>query len=90
MKNSTQLRIRLPRENASRWLELPPVSRAKAVALVLNAWGKIDLKELVAMRRELTNLGTLLNQSLAASSGQSVDEKALTQCVGLLKKLTNQ
>jgi hypothetical protein len=90
MKNSTQLRIRMPREKASHWLELPPSSRAKAVAVVLNAWGEIDLKELVAMRRELVNLGTLLNQSLAASYGQSVDEMSLGQCVSLLKKLTAQ
>jgi hypothetical protein len=90
MKNSTQIRVRLPGINASKWLELPPSSRAKAVAVVLNAWGEIDLKELVAMRRELVNLGTLLNQSLAVSYGQGVDEKSLSQCVGLLKKLTNQ
>ena len=88
MKNSTQIRVRLPSNQAQKWLTLPPSSRAKAVAMVLNAAGEIDLPELAKMRRELVNLGTLLNQSLAASHGRRVDEITLGQCVSLLKKLT--
>lgn len=88
MKNSTQIRVRLPQSQAQKWMTLPPTSRAKAVALVLNAAGEINLAELVKYRRELVNLGTLLNQSLAASHGHRVDEATLGQCVSLLKKLT--
>lgn len=80
--------MRLPRDNAARWLTLPPSNRAKAVAMVLNSAGRIDLAALLAMRRELVNLGTLLNQSLAASRGQSVEEAALTECVEILRNLT--
>ena len=90
MKNSTQIRVRLPNNQAQRWLDLPPTYRAKAVAMVLNAAGEIDLNQLAKQRRELVNLGTLLNQSLANSHGSSVNEKALVQCVDLLKKLTAQ
>jgi hypothetical protein len=88
MKNSIQLRIRLPRQGAEKWLDLPPTARAKAVALVLGSAGEIDLKQLVGMRRELVNLGTLLNQSLEASCGRVVDGNALKECVTLIKKLT--
>ena len=88
MKNSTQIRVRLPRKQAQRMMALPPSSRSKAVAMILNACGEIDLRELVTMRRELVNLGTLLNQSLKASRGQRVNENNLGQCVALLKKLT--
>ena len=87
MKNSVQLRIRLPRAQATRWLVLPPSARAKAVALVLASAGTIDLAELVALRRPLVNLGTLLNQSLRNSLGHSVNEKALKECVSLLSRL---
>ena len=87
MKNSVQLRIRLPRQDCEKWLELPPTSRAKAVALVLRSAGEIDLKQLVGMRRELINLETLLSQSLEASSAQTVDENVLYECVELIKKL---
>ena len=87
MKTSTQIRVRLPRVEAEKWMTLPPTSRAKAVALGLRAAGNIDLKQLVGMRRELVNLGTLLNQSLEASCGRTVDGNALNECVGLIKKL---
>lgn len=88
MTNSTQIRVRLPSSQAQKWLVLPPSSRAKAVAMILNAAGELNLAELVKYRRELVNLGTLLNQSLEASHGQQVDEITLGQCVALLKKLT--
>jgi hypothetical protein len=87
MKNSTQIRVRLPKHDAEKWLTLPPSSRAKAVALVLNAAGAIDLAELVKLRPQLSNLGTLLNQSLAVSRGRNVDGKALCECVQLVQKL---
>jgi len=87
MKNSIQLRVRLPRSQAARWLALPPSIRAKAVALVMASAGNIDLAELAAMRRELTNLGTLINQSLKLSHGSTVNEAALNKCVSLLSSL---
>ena len=87
MKCSIQLRVRLPRDEAEKWLTLPPTSRAKAVALVLRSAGNIDLKRLVGMRRELVNLATLLGQSLEASCGQTVDGNALNECVRLIKQL---
>ena len=87
MKCSIQLRVRLPRDEAEKWLTLPPTSRAKAVALVLRSAGNIDLKRLVGMRRELVNLATLLGQSLEASYGQTVDGSALNECVRLIKQL---
>jgi hypothetical protein len=88
MKNSVQLRIRMPRQEATRWLALPPSSRSKAVSLVLSAAGTCDLNELAAMRRELSSLGTLLNQSLRTSLGKSVNINALNECVSVLKHLT--
>ena len=88
MKTSVQLRIRLPQAQAALWLALPPSVRAKAVAMVLGATGNINLAELVSMRRELVNLGTLLNQSLCVSRGRSVDDATLKQCVSLLSRIT--
>ncbi len=87
MKNSVLLRIRLPRVDAKKWLELPPTSRAKAVALVLRSAGKIDLNQLVGMRRELVNLATLLDQSLEATSFETVNENVLYECAALIKEL---
>lgn len=56
--------------------------------MVLGAVGTINLAELASMRRELVNLGTLLNQSLCVSHGRSVNDDALKACVSLLSKLT--
>jgi hypothetical protein len=88
MKNSRQLRIRLPKSQAAMWLALPPSVRSKAVAMVLGAVGNVNLAELASVRRELVNLGTLLNQSLRVSGGRSVDDDALKACVELLSRLT--
>jgi hypothetical protein len=88
MKNSVQLRVRLPKAKAALWLALPPSVRAKAVAMVMGAVGDINLVELAAMRRELVNLGTLMNQSLCVSHGRSVDDDALKACVALLSRIT--
>ncbi len=87
MKHSVQIRVRLPRDIASQWLELPPSSRAKAVALVLRSAATIDLNALVGMRRELANLGTLLSQSLRINRGSYVNEHLLKECVDLLQSL---
>jgi hypothetical protein len=88
MKDSVQIRIRLPKAKASPWLDIPPVLRSKVVGMVLGAVGTINLAELASMRRELVNLGTLLNQSLCVSRGRSVDDAALKQCVALLSRIT--
>lgn len=87
MKKSYQLRVRLPANHASQWLLLPPTVRSKAIAILLSSANKIDLLELVNMRRELSNLGNLLNQSLSISRGQTVDEAALNSCIKLLSSL---
>jgi hypothetical protein len=86
--NSRQIRIRLPGEEAVRYLALPPRERSIAVAMILRSVDGIDLKTLVVMRNELVNLGTLINQSLRVSQGKSVNEIALTDAVKLLKTLT--
>ena len=88
MKNSRQLRIRLPKSQAAMWLALPPSVRSKAVAMVLGTVGNVNLAELASMRREMVNLGTLLNQSLCVSHGRSVDDNALKACVALLARIT--
>jgi len=88
MKSSYQLRIRLPKSQAAMWLALPPSVRSKAVAMVLGSVGSVNLAELASMRREMVNLGTLLNQSLCVSRGRSVNDDALKACVSLLSRLT--
>lgn len=53
---------------------LPPKARMRVVSLLLSsAVLEFDLKELIAIRRELVSLGNLLNQSLQASWGQAPD-----------------
>ena len=56
MKDSVQIRIRLPKAKASPWLDIPPVLRSKVVGMVLGAVGTLNLAELASMRRELVNL----------------------------------
>jgi hypothetical protein len=48
---------------------------------------RIDLKELLALRPTLVNLGTLLNQSLRTSWGQSVDGATADELVRVLGRL---
>lgn len=85
MSPNLQLRIRLSKGSAQRFLSLPPRSRSRAVSfLVASACEGIDLPALLQARRELVSLGVLINQSLRLSWGQSADGVALRE---LLKKL---
>jgi len=57
--------------------------------LVLAAHAEgIDLVELLALRKVLINLGTLLNQSLKTTWGQTTDAAAAGEVVRLLRRLT--
>jgi len=62
-----RLRIRITDEAGERLAALRPVLRSQVVAMMLEAHGLgVDLAELLATRRELVRLGTLINQSLRA------------------------
>ena len=85
MNASTQLRIRLSDNAARRLLTLPPRARSRAVSLLVTSGIEgINLEALLLARRELASLGSLLNQSLRLSWGESADGDALR---GILKKL---
>lgn len=59
---------------ARRFSDLPPKARMRVVSLLLSSAALgFDLRELIAIRRELVSLGILLNQSLQASWGQVPD-----------------
>jgi hypothetical protein len=49
------------------------------------AMANVDLGELLAMRKELTSLGNLLNQSLRVSWGKAADREALRAVVTKLE-----
>jgi len=69
---STQVRVRLPGDQARRWNTLPPEVRHQAVAVVLAAQAtKIDLGALAEAADALTKLHLALDglQSLALAEG---------------------
>jgi hypothetical protein len=73
-----QIRIRLSKSVADKFLTLPPRLRSKVVSLLISSSNLgLDLNELLGMRRELVSLGTLINQSLKTSWGQTVDATAM-------------
>lgn len=85
MSSNLQLRIRLSKGSAQRFLSLPPRSRSRVVSFLLaSVQDGLDLTELLQARRELISLGVLINQSLRLSWGQTTDAVALRE---LLKKL---
>ena len=85
---SKQIRIRLPHVPGAQLLALPPAVRAQTVALTLNASAaKVDLAALAGYRRELANLGKLINQSLQLSRGTSFDVTAAERAVELINSL---
>jgi len=86
-----RLRIRTTDEVGKRLLGLRPVLRAQVVATVLEAHAqRIDLAELLAMRRELVRLGTLLNQSLRVSKGTLTNTAAVEQAAAIVTDLTRK
>jgi hypothetical protein len=87
MTTSSQLRIRVLPNTSARLKKIPPRLRAKVVSLLIESIiNKIDLTELLSLRKDLVSLGVLLNQSLRTSWGQSVDGQAASALVTKLNK----
>jgi len=87
MKNQ-QLRLRLPSDIATQLRGVPVPVRNQLVALMLRAQiHKIDLSDLITMRKELASLGTLINQSLRSSWGRETHREAVTAVVAKLQNL---
>jgi hypothetical protein len=85
----TQLRIRLTPEAMRKYKDIPPLARLRVVSFVLQSHAEgIDLRELLAIRKVLINLGILLNQSLKTSWGKSTDGAAASDVVRVWKGLT--
>jgi len=86
-----RLRIRINNDLGERFATLRPVLRGQAVAMMLEAHGLgVDLAELLAARRELVRLGTLLNQSLRVSRGLLVDVAAVEAAAKIITELTRK
>jgi len=86
-----RLRIRIPDQAGERLAVLRPVLRAQVVATVLESHSNgIDLAELLAMRRELSRLGTLINQSLRVSRGVLTNTAAVEKAAAILTALTRK
>lgn len=83
-----QIRIRLPKQFGTELKRYTPRARGRLLAMLwIERSMLLDLDALIGMRRELANLGTLINQSLKISGGQQTDTKALAQCVQLLRRI---
>jgi len=86
-----RLRIRINKEAGERLAALRPTLRGQVVALVIEAQTLgVDLAKLLAARRELVRLGTLLNQSLRASRGQLTNPAAVEQAAEIITDLTRK
>ena len=86
-----RIRIRINREMGERLAGLRPVLRGQVVATVLEAHAAgVDLAELLAVRRELVRLGTLLNQSLRVSRGALPDAAAVQDAAQIITALTRK
>jgi hypothetical protein len=86
----TQLRIRITPQAMVKYRDLPPLARQRVVSMILSAEAeRVDLNELLAMRKVLVNLGTLLNQSLRTSWGQATDGTAAADLVGVLRRVVS-
>jgi hypothetical protein len=81
-------RARLPQGLAGQLNALPPGLRGRVVAFVLLAHVQgLNLPQLVAASTELRRLGVLVNQSLRASAGRSVDVVALQEAAKKVNQL---
>jgi len=86
-----RIRIRINQELGERLATLRPVLRGQVVATVLEAHAaEVDLAELLAARRELVRLGTLINQSLRASRGSLPDAAAVQEAADIIIALTKK
>jgi hypothetical protein len=87
---STQLRIRLSSEAMAKYKSIPPLARQRLVSMILVAEAEqVDLKELLGLRKVLVNLGTLINQSLRTTWGQTTDGAAASELVRVLRRLVS-
>jgi len=83
---TTQMRVRVSPGVARKLSALSPRARCRAVSMMVGAaMANVDLGELLAMRKELTSLGNLLNQSLRVSWGKAADREALRAVVTKLE-----
>jgi hypothetical protein len=88
MKQSRQIRIRLPAPLAKELEAYPPQVRGRLLSLLwLERKEGLDLNALLSMRQELANLGNLLNQSLRISQGQWVHIESLQKVIELIRRL---
>ena len=86
-----RLRIRISEEMGGRLAALRPVLRGRVVSTVLEAHANgVDLVELLAARRELARLGTLLNQSLRVSRGLLPDAATVQEAASLIASITRK
>jgi len=86
-----RIRIRLTEEMGQRLAELRPVLRGQVVATILNAHGLgVELAALLAMRRELARLGTLINLSLRTSRGVLTDAEAVQKAAEIITALVKK
>ena len=86
-----RLRIRINEDTGQRLAELRPALRAQVAATVLESHALgIDLAELLEMRRELSRLGTLINQSLRVSKGMHTDTASLEEVRKIITSLVRK
>lgn len=86
-----RLRIRISDDMGERLAALRPVLRGRVVSTVLETHAAgVDLVELLAVRRELARLGTLLNQSLRVSRGLLPDVATVQEAASLINALTRK
>jgi len=86
-----RIRIRLTEEMGQRLAGLRPVLRGQVVATILESHGLgVELAELLAMRRELARLGTLINLSLRTSRGVLTDAASVQKAAAILAALVKK
>ncbi len=86
-----RIRIRLSEEMGQRLAGLRPVLRGQVVATILESHGLgVELAELLAMRRELARLGTLINLSLRTSRGILTDAASVQKAAAIIKALVKK
>jgi len=86
-----RIRIRINDDMGERLAALRPVLRGRVVATVMETHAAgVDLAELLAVRRELAHLGTLLNQSLRVSKGLLPDVATVQEAASLIATITKK
>jgi hypothetical protein len=86
--NSEQIRIRIPNDIAFKLRSLSISERNQVIAAILRAnVHQFDLTALTGMRKELTSLGTLINQSLRTTWGMETNREAAELVIQKLQNL---